>query len=101
MRGPKKQINYSQVRGNDEDSVMMVDEGAQFDGDSYRITHKSEKFTLRPSELQQSGGALSEEEQLQRDLQLIKEQEEKQFLADLERIREMEQKEQLQVDIEN
>ena len=77
---------------------MMVDEGAQFDGDSYRITHKSEKFTLRPPE---HSSTLTEEQQLQRDLQLIKEQEEKQFLADLEKIREMEQKEQLQVDIEN
>jgi len=36
------------VNCNDYEDTVMTDEGAQFDGDSYRITHTAEKFSLRP-----------------------------------------------------
>ncbi len=51
-KGPKKQTNYAQMET--DDMVNTVDESggaAEFEGDSYRITHKNERFALVPGDI--------------------------------------------------
>jgi Ubiquitin carboxyl-terminal hydrolase len=69
----------------------MIDEvgGAQFDGDSYKVTHKGEKFALYP------GGTGSTQIQTE---QSSLAREERELAEALEQIRMMEQKEQLHID---
>ena len=73
----------------------MVNNEAEFEGDSYRITHKGERFALRPvpNDYQQQSAQVSV------DMKLANE--ERELAEALEKIREMETRESLTVDSAN
>ena len=71
----------------DEDSINIgIGTEAEWEGDSYRVTHKGEKFALRPSDMQQASSIANDA-----DIKLA--QEEKELAEALEKIRDMETKE--------
>ena len=50
-KGPKKEKNYGTME-DDGDQDVGIGTEAEWEGDSYRVTHKGEKFALRPSDMQ-------------------------------------------------
>lgn len=93
-KGPRKQKNYGKIEDVEEDGTNVgTGTEAEWEGDSYKVTHKGEKFALRPSDLQQSEAAI--------DTTVSKlAQEEKELAEALDKIREMESRDQISFDRE-